>query len=1496
MYNMFYVEIHKYDYDKGKSPFVISTDNIVSVSWSTSVSPPHGTAKVSLVLPMDQFSVVVPGDWIIIRDVSVRTVFFGRISTVEDSISVRGGAVVSNLSLSAISWLDSLNNSEVFAPEGALDESVGTLFTKQDWAQTTVSFFQNYVFGQVGEALQILWRKIARVKLPASLGGKWLGDVVPVIYDDDTREVWAPDVVVEPLPQAGSLPTQLSFWSVRARAYDLLRGLFVPEPALIEMFPHLAPEPSDFTKARFERANILLEQGRGLPVSPPELPMSTPTGVPQDASGSDYAPVSVKDIVDFQTILGSSPVIIYRIRPWRSRPLIESVYASPTELAQVMSLPQAGSSGPIEEAKNDPSVQTTVGSNTDELLRGAFNRVTWNPKYFVKIPPSLVTSINRSRDDSNRLNCSTINLVISQIEALSASGLPVKNPEDIKGYGLRTMQATWPFIIRPSEDSKLVPFLIYMRAIAVQIMQFHAQGHRLGNGSVECVSAARVSFDDSGVEVAVGKAPAPQVVPVIEGRPFYIPLPKEAGSFTAYCESVQRSVSVQGSTLSSRTSIVYSRGLYSYEEDKRESNVVLPPVTLPSHNPLPGSQTGSGPQPPVASSATEVRPTEDFADSCEQGVPYQGGWPGRLGDLSGQYWLRKWALSRIVSSKERGKISGLWDAEKALSPAGKEIVRVLMDDDDQLYMDATVYEMHHNVVVIAAAAYVIEKFWRIKDKGATVRITSWNYARDGSTHSRASAIDFFVKLSDGSIVPALQSWLALSILAKEKRIPLGGRGLYLNVNPGTGIKGISADQAGQASANKSSSPPGSSSSTHYDVRGAFGVYSYQRKGSSFKAVYQPYAWVGMDWTGDGKDELTSKASITANDVLSLVADPERRLIDSRSDAPGATFETGGSAAGDDPNFVGPTPSRRRSRLLEIPRVNAMMYKQDPDNPFSPRISWKENDPDRLRLRDDLRRYIWNSLTMKRGDPPVEDPYLPKVDATVPNVMQVLGITEWCAVGSPTNEIAGSKVLFDKEIGMFFPARSNNAPLIIAFSGDSMAESVENLSIWTEMSGPRTRRRVPGQGPNAPDVYVDVGGTSDEEIVKLKAEAAKTAADGEPGGRIMLRALSPLIGKCHLFVSSNASVNGSKIYNFIKKGADQSGISNIDNLHQTLFGFSSGWKTMKQAYESHFSKTADYAFIVDFQAFQPVSFLFGESLTKKFKAASEVYWTDTKLGFGAAGPLYVSDIPSKFQQASAKVHVKDVPVWTPDSGTTLNVKPETELHLEALYRAADSLILGKQAVPTPPPPPRPQVQAQTDPGSEYGKFRAAVGHPTPYDNRRAPFISVFGGVDAGGQPSGVYMWKRFKGTVGELNNIFVAKNQNVDGLKASDWAYRQGVLPTMRPEYVLLMAYSAGGKPLKQFIARDLGLYDKIYLADVWMANEDYRKFYTKLVAQYPHKFVYIYSKNVNENAESKRAFNEIMATSVERIDGEVHRYCPSVAVDHMIENELLKGKREPINL
>ncbi len=1134
------VELHRHDRQK---PVFFQGGSILAFQWTSSVTPPHGTATVTIAAPVTRFSVAMPGDWLIVRSMSGTTVFFGYVVDVSDGISIgANNAVVSDpLVIQAESWLDMLSRVELYSPPtNSYDKSVGTFFTVDDYVTLVEKYLGDFVFGNLGEAVATIFKRTALVELPESLaGGGLLSDLIPVVYDKTTQVNHTPDLMIEELPTAGAFPTHIGYTSVHSNVYPLLRTLFVPEPALIEMFPHLSPlskEGERTVLAIIDAGESTFNETTG--TAPYDRGVGDELLIPSDRLSTRKA----SSLADY---LKARPALVYRVKPWRIRPLRQSVFSAVN----------AGNYKSTERLVDgeDSSDPAASGLASQEILANTFDEITWNKDLFARVPAGRTVSIQRTRSDSNRVNCTFINLGITEVNVIQASGLPVIIDSEVERHGLRTANPTWPFIITPDDQAKARDFILYMRSIAAQIMQFYHRGHAFGSGTMNIAGAEQIARFDYNEDT--GKFSWP----LQAGRPFTVALPGD--DFSGYVESVSVVVSIEGTTVAGGTEVRYSRGLFGEDEDRfRHSPIPLRPA------PKIGGSSATAKQ-------TAAAARDPFAD-CRQGRPATDrtfSLAGRLDPYALEHkpdWLGNWVLARTTNpTASKARFTSTLPAFPATSAPQQSAI---------LQQDV--------VWFTAACAYVLERYWKMIYPDARVRVTSWVRPNDG-VHDSGQAMDFAVvkncwrmswngttdgratgasitapismrvdrpdmadtqgrsstptagvrtirigsdpgqsdfvvtapgidplhativydaaagtlrvydysspgsgtafisngvpSLADSSglikgtsqkafmrfssdlllglpngsgtlsltfsedkgLVNALQLWASYGMLAAAGRIPKGGRGLYLNVNPYQGIRGISPNQAGLPSA-PTVSGPGGSAAPHYDIRGAFGV-----PGSS-------QYWAHFDWTGDGLDEVevdtpsrtgVGPAKATQGEAWLVVADVANTF---RARYFGKSFVENMYVK---PAAMGPADSGAK-------------FSRDQ---FRANIA---NEIGRVALRDALKSYFddVNSAVGNRNASAINliDTNLPVPDGSVPNVMQVLGYEASCfytpVTPNPGNgSVPQTAITQQQDLGKFnaataFPTPFDNAraPFLEIYGGDDRGPRESGQYMYDYFSPPQ----------------------------------------------------------------------------------------------------------------------------------------------------------------------------------------------------------------------------------------------------------------------------------------------------------------------------------------------------------------------------------------------------------------------------------------------------------
>jgi hypothetical protein len=849
------VEIHRHGRD--------SVDDITSVvtklEWARSLTSPWQSLTVTWKATVgDSISRVMEGDWIVLRIVSAAAGGKGVAAALCHVDSTSGGLSVGQMgeiyteatTATCTSWWSLLSGVNLYSVYGWV-EDIGTMLSMGTWANLIGSISSEYAVGSLGEAFKKLFKRLAAVELPKTLVGNrtgvTLGDVIPVVHNYGTGQQYAKTLTVESIDIGGGPPSRLSpmIGAYEATAVDILTGAFVPEGMLMELFPTFEPTV--------------------------ELQTSdAPPAAEQSIETQEY-------LKDF---LGGWESLVLRMKPFRVRPLKESAVAwasyQHVEIEQVVfnslkvAFPYASednllraSQAITQSGTYDPAIDQAIAEsqNTTGTVNAAasaisdryFNEVTWNYTTAKYVPTEIIRSLNWQRSDRSRLNCSSISLAVDAtngVEGLAPAGLPITYDTEIRRHGLRLMKPQWSFTIPEIDNngnsgsatgspprtntSLTTDFVAYMRTICAQMMQFYKNNHLFmsGNIGLNLTEAVR-SRDNSTV--------FDKILSIRPGEIIALSLDRKVDTFYAYVDTIQHSFEVKdGGIETARTSVAYSRGHFGVSDDALAKEVKVP---------LRPAQGAGSP-----SSRRSNRRNSGNSTTFPAAMI--------LTDTSKLGWLKAWSITRGFQAK-------WFDPDFVPVP--------------NMYDPGNTYKRSY---VIAAVAYVIEKYWDATYPGAKIKATHGRATLNGDrsqNHTSGSAIDFSIKLrtvepniitqvkfvypeapvENGIIdVPVLQVWATLKRLYDAGRIPKGGKGLYLNLSEG-GLRGTQWGQAGNTSS--SGWPPGSSAGVHYDFRGTFGRI-YKPLFNELTSELLPVGkYVRVDINNDGSDDYdeTTPAQIAS---------------------------------------------------------------------------------------------------------------------------------------------------------------------------------------------------------------------------------------------------------------------------------------------------------------------------------------------------------------------------------------------------------------------------------------------------------------------------------------------------------------------------------------------------------------------------------------------------------------------------------------------------------
>ena len=145
--------------------------------------------------------------------------------------------------------------------------------------------------------------------------------------------------------------------------------------------------------------------------------------------------------------------------------------------------------------------------------------------------------------------------------------------------------------------------------------------------------------------------------------------------------------------------------------------------------------------------------------------------------------------------------------------------------------------------------------------------------------------------------------------------------------------------------------------------------------------------------------------------------------------------------------------------------------------------------------------------------------------------------------------------------------------------------------------------------------------------------------------------------------------------------------------------------------------------------------------------------------------------------------------------------------------------------------------------DYGKLEIS-------DNKNAPLLVVFGGINVGGQPSGIYMWDYMNKLKGKYH-IFVAKNSSINGEQAYDAIKKELSEKQLTPSTKILYLFSGGYGPGMTVLSSNNGDFSSVYLVDIWMGNSRVANFYKQYIDTNGGKTKYYYTSFGANNPKTR---------------------------------------------
>lgn len=1066
---MLKLERHRYGNGK-KVPVLELQDRLQAVTVAKDISGKEDIQLSMLGTFEEPQTAFTPGDFVTLRDQTGATWSWGRVSVVRSQLKRAPGGAMTHTPYAVMvqGWYDFLSRSKVHVLVTSSRPKVGTMFNLKEWSTIADNFYQMY--GKPpGEMLAYMMREVVRIRLPESLGGGWFADQIPVVYDRATALRWAPEFAdIEPV-SFGSLMPQINSSFMSARSTDvgaLIANMFLFENSLVELIPYLSTGVAQITTP---------------PV--PSLGGATITG-----SGR----------TDLGDILGMQPVLVYRIKPFRTIPLKNSVvskivYRREEVEAGYLDKQLALYDGPAKQgilnARAEARKSTTDMLNATEL----FSKITFNPETIASLPFDIITQMTRQRADTERVNATTINAVPSAspsgttITDVDYLALPITIDNQIEHHGLRLRHARWNLYPSTSTQSVTgdIPYDVYYRAVAAQVMQFYEKAHLYETGSMsthfthtlyqrqDSPNRAPYTYDRATLGLEPGRwfrtsferlndrrEPTPEPAPAGASTEPRAPSDEYYGYITSVSHSVQR---LDSGALAATSQVGFQRGHFAEMWDLLNGlTVPLGEIDVPQGQGGRGQQRGGGrgcalrpaepaavlefiaqsnrcttyalfrPQLrtfnqglPAASWATDARMYPPAMNPLSPGAGSNNAPtlpPSFYNKVAHNFvptqrpeWLRCWFLEAIsvMPVTEYSELRAMMEpTSNRVSLGGGRIVVPFESEDAS---------RRANLWALAACAFVIERYWQTRDKydDVRLRIRSIPRAVEGGYHKLYAAMDFYLEYPtnfSGEAAGAFQMWTSLTRLADAGRIPYGGRGLYLNVNPQTGITGTAPDQANSPSKKGCQYPPGGSSWTHYDLRAMWGISTKPVGDASFFTT-----WIATDWDGDGKDEFTLGDPYPP-------PKPDRQAEANKSGVVDSVEYVFANIADPDFKFLGDYTTAGNPRANTATGVGNIMRKRRDADPKG------DIEKTRVGLRDEVRAYFNN-----QGK---NDKWLHEVTAAVPNMTQVFTLEQQVGQFMPPPPPRRNPDAITS-VGDYYYAKNADgtvadAPLIVMFGGARIA--------------------------------------------------------------------------------------------------------------------------------------------------------------------------------------------------------------------------------------------------------------------------------------------------------------------------------------------------------------------------------------------------------------------------------------------------------------------------
>tara|TARA_Y100000114_G_scaffold81963_1_gene75671 strand:- start:3479 stop:4873 length:1395 start_codon:yes stop_codon:yes gene_type:complete len=390
------------------------TEYCVSVQVEIGINAPYQSASVDIKVPLELIRDVLPhyeetatidlDTWIVISDHIEhegvkRAVFLGRLTAVSYGVeadnTIESAGIISTplISITAQSFIAPLIESQLYL--SAKQELKGHIYEVNSYGRllkrATSSAFKNKT--NVGKVLKTLYDTLSNpYRLPETLAGGKSLDAVPVIFSRQRAETFAPQRS-ELYRHVFGLAINASHIRPTGAPWSALTALFDADPSIIELFPSLEPQ-------------------------------------------------STKGAIS--TALGSTPVIIYRLKPF----IFET---------------------PMNQEVDPDSAQVQEHARNVKVL----------------VTSSEIITIGFSVNSTDRINGVYIDTPLNAsrgVDPFGILGRPIIDRDDVSRAGLRLYRGQWPFL-PVGRNSQARSFTRQIQHIISLVNQIVRDQHRYINGT-----------------------------------------------------------------------------------------------------------------------------------------------------------------------------------------------------------------------------------------------------------------------------------------------------------------------------------------------------------------------------------------------------------------------------------------------------------------------------------------------------------------------------------------------------------------------------------------------------------------------------------------------------------------------------------------------------------------------------------------------------------------------------------------------------------------------------------------------------------------------------------------------------------------------------------------------------------------------------------------------------------------------------------------------------